>query len=353
MGERPSIDKDFSGIDLPEGGGHWLRLMRLTGLFLLDRGAFAKIYGPLERAAIAASVDLLGAPLTAGTVWHHTDQLAHADLIFSGWGMPVVDDKFLTAAPRLKAIFYGAGSIRGFTTPAMWTRGIVVTSAYAANALPVAEYTLATILLSLKSFWRHAAGTRGHVNGRLRLPVAGAYQSTVGIISLGMVGRDVCRRLRQHDLHIIAHDPFAKPVEGVEMVALDEIFRRADVVSLHTPNLPATRGMITGSHFALMKPGATFINTARGAVVRETELIDVLRQRPDLTAILDVTDPEPPAPDSSLRSLPNVILTPHIAGSMDGECRRMGQAMVEELRRYLASQPLQSQITQDQAALLA
>jgi phosphoglycerate dehydrogenase-like enzyme len=135
----------------------------------------------------------------------------------------------------------------------------------------------------------------------------------------------------------------------VELLPLDELFRRADVVSLHTPLLKETEGMITGAHLASMKPGATFINTARGAIVREKEMIEALKKRPDLQAVLDVTHPEPPEPGSPLYTLPNVILTPHIAGSMDGECRRMGRYMVEELRRFVDGKPLRWQITREMA----
>ncbi len=111
--------------------------------------------------------------------------------------------------------------------------------------------------------------------------------------------------------------------------------------------------MITGQHFSTMKEGATFINTARGAVVRENELIAVLQQRPDLFAVLDVTYPEPPEPDSLLYMLPNVVVTPHIAGAMDGECRRMGQYMIGELKRYLRGETLRWGISREQAKLLA
>jgi phosphoglycerate dehydrogenase-like enzyme len=114
-----------------------------------------------------------------------------------------------------------------------------------------------------------------------------------------------------------------------------------------------TEGMITGEHLAMMKPNATFINTARGAVVREDEMIEVLQQRPDLFAILDVTYPEPPEPGSPLYTLPNVVLTPHIAGSLDNECRRMGKYAVTELRRYLNGEPPLWGITREQAAKLA
>ena len=134
---------------------------------------------------------------------------------------------------------------------------------------------------------------------------------------------------------------------------LEAIFRQADVVSLHTPWLTETVGMIKGEHFAMMKPNSTFINTARGAVVREDELIAILQQRPDLWAVLDVVYPEPPAPDNPLLTLPNVILTPHIAGSMDAECRRMGQYVIADLKNFLAGQALIWEINQEKAAILA
>ena len=135
-------------------------------------------------------------------------------------------------------------------------------------------------------------------------PVPGGYGSTVGIISLGMIGRMVVERLRSFDLQVLAYDPFVTEEQGaalgVTMCSLDDLFRTSDVVSLHTPWLPETVGMVTGAHLASMKKGATFINTARGAIVREPEMINVLQQRADLYAILDVTYPEPPVPGSPL-----------------------------------------------------
>ena len=136
-------------------------------------------------------------------------------------------------------------------------------------------------------------------------------------------------------------------------MSLEELFCTCDVVSLHTPNLPQTRGMITGGLLRSMKPGATFVNTARGAVVREAEMVEVLRERPDLWALLDVTDPEPPVEGSPLYSLPNVLLTPHIAGSLGPECRRMGRYMVDELRRYLAGEKLRWQVTKESVERMA
>jgi phosphoglycerate dehydrogenase-like enzyme len=264
-----------------------------------------------------------------------------------------MDEVFLAAAPKLRAVFYAAGSTRAFTTEAFWERGIVLSSAAAANAVPTAEYALGAILLSLRQFWRCAAAAKaGRGWGDHTRPLPGSYQRTVGLIALGMVGRLVRERLRAFDVRVIAYDP-TRPDGDVELVSLERLFREADVVSVHAPWLPETEGLVTGELLASMKPGATLINTARGTIVRETELIEALRQRPDLTAVLDVTHPEPPSKHSPLLALPNVVLTPHIAGSHGSDIRRLGRYVVEELRRYVAGQPLQGQITRQTAALRA
>lgn len=329
----------------------------LKALYLLNTDAFEKIYGAPERAAIEAQVEMVAPPQTAETIQAHPELLQDVDVIFSGWGMPKLNAAFLAAAPNLKVVFYGAGSIRGFATAAAWERGITITSAYAANAVPVAEYALSQILFSLKRGWHYVFTVKREGRYPPKTPVPGGYGSTVGLISLGMIGRRVADLLQPFDLHVIAYDPYVSAEEGaalgVEMCALDAVFRRAAVVSLHTPWLPETEGMITGAHLAAMPSGATFINTARGAVVREAEMVDVLHRRPDLYAVLDVTYPEPPPPDSPLYTLPNVVLTPHIAGSMFEECRRMGHYMVEEFRRYRTGEPLRWAISREQAKVLA
>ncbi len=329
----------------------------LKGLFVLDAGSFDRIYSPEAREAIGRLVEIGAPPLTRDALRQQPDLLHDVDVLFSGWGAPVLNEAFLAAAPNLKAVFYGAGSIRGMVTDAFWERGILVTSAYAANAVPVAEYTLSQILFCLKRGWHYALAAKRDGRMPARVPVPGAYRSTVGIVSLGMVGRHVCALLRPFDLKVLAYDPFVSPDAAadlcVELCSLDDLFRRADVVSLHTPWLKETEGMITGAHFAAMKHDASFINTARGAVVNESEMIAVLQARTDIQAVLDVTYPEPPAAGNPLYSLPNVVLTPHIAGSMDGECRRMGDTMLDELRRYLAGEPLRWGISRERAKTLA
>lgn len=327
------------------------------GLYILGHNEFDLIYGPDERRDIETLVELVAPTQTRESVAEDLGQLRNVEVILSGWGGPKLNESFLAAAPALKAVFYGAGSVRGIVTEASWDRGILITSGYGANAVAVAEYAFANVIFALKRAWQH--GLDGHDRDAWpqRIPVRGAYGATVAVISLGMTGRRLCEWLKQLDVHVIAYDPFITAEQaaalGVELVSLDDAFCRADVVSLHTPLLDETIGMITEAHLRSMLEGASLINTARGAVIDEPALIRTLTERPDLFALLDVTDPEPPVPESPLYRLPNVVLTPHIAGAMGHECRRMGRYMVEELKRYLAGEPLKWQISREQARILA
>jgi phosphoglycerate dehydrogenase-like enzyme len=332
-------------------------MRRKKALYILNPDSGEKIYGPDERRDIEALVEVYAPPQTPAAIRENPALLKSLNILFSGWGGPKIDAEFLAAAPALEAVFYGAGSVRGIVSEAFWERNIVLTSSWGANGIPVAEYALAQILFSLKLGWRHVFDIRREGRYPPRYPVPGAYGSTVAVISLGMIGRRVCELLRPFALTRIACDPFVAPEQaaalGVRLVSLEEAFRTADVVTLHTPWLKETEGMITGELLRSMKRDATFINTARGAVVDEPALIRVLGERPDLTAVLDVTHPEPPPAGSPLYTLPNAVLTPHIAGSMDGECRRMGRFAVEECRRYLAGEPLRWRVTREQAAIMA
>ena len=327
------------------------------GIFILDSYAHELIYGETLHAEIARRVELVPGIHADNIAKVRPELLADVEVIFSGWGGPVMDEAFLAAAPKLRAVFYGAGSIKALTPDAFWARGITITSAYAMNAIPVSEFTLATILLSLKRTWYYALETKRLGVFPEKVNPLGAYGTKVGLISYGMIARLVRERLKPFDLDVWVYDPFLKPSHAAEadvrLATLDEIFSQCDVVSLHTPWLKETEGMIRGHHFELMKPGSTFLNTARGAIVNEPEMVEVLAKKPELTALLDVTWPEPPVAGSPLYSLPNVILTPHIAGSQEKECRRMGQLMVDEFDRWSKGEIMKWAISKEKAAVLA
>lgn len=318
--------------------------------FVVAESLFDRIYGSDQRAAVATMTDLDPQLLTPECWRDHPGVTRDVEWIFSTWSMPRATEEFLAAFPRLRAIFYAAGTVKSFVTDALWDRGIVVTSAFAANAVPVAEFTVAQIVLALKSVWPMALQIRRtRVFPLPEIPTPGVFQSTVGLISLGAIGRLVAEYLRRYDLHVIACDPYVDEAEarrlGVRLCPLDELFACSDVVSCHAPLTDETRRLVRQRHIEAMKPHATFINTARGAIVDEPGLLAALRRRPDLFALLDVTSPEPPPPDSPIFDVPNLILTPHIAGSTNLECRRMADYMIEEAARMLAGEPLHHAVT--------
>ncbi len=332
-------------------------MVKPKALYILGEENYERVYGVSDRDKIAELVELIAPPQTPESVKKNPELLHDIEIILSSWGAPNIDAEFLEHARKLEIVFYGAGSIKGIVSDAFWDRGVKICGAWGANGITVAEYTLSQILWGLKLGHRYARQTTAPERWGHHLPVFGAYGSTVGIISLGAIGSRVCELLRNFELEVIAYDPYVSAERArelnVELVELAEIFSRSAVVSLHTPNLPETQNMLKGRHFASMRENATFIDTGRGAVIDEPAMIEVLQKRPDITAVLDVTDPEPPAPDSPLWTLENVVLTPHIAGAVGLECQRMGRFMREELERYLNGEALAWQITREKAKIMA
>ncbi|MEU6809909.1 hydroxyacid dehydrogenase [Streptomyces sp. NPDC046831] len=266
--------------------------------------------------------------------------LAGADLLVTGWGCPPLDAAVLDTAPRLRAVVHTAGSVRGHVTEACWRRGLEVSSAAAVNALPVAEYTLGMILLTGKQVLERARDYRA---SRAREPwqrtprTVGNYHRTVGIVSASLIGRRVVELLRPHDVEVLLYDPYVTGEEaahlGVRRVELPELFARCETVSVHTPLLPATRGLVDRSLIEAMPAGAVLINTSRGAVVDQAALTDALLAG-RIRAVLDVTDPEVLPPDHPLWSCDGVLLTPHLAGSQGNEWRRLADLAAAEVARW-------------------
>ncbi len=289
---------------------------------------------------------------TKDDVMANPECFTDTEYIFSTWGMPVFTAEEIKAVfPSLKCVFYGAGSVQGFA-PQFLECGVKVFSAWAANGVPVAEFTVAQIILANKGFFTTSRYmSMGDVKeahtAAAKYP--GNFGGKVGIIGAGMIGKMVIRMLREYRLECVVFDKFMTDEEatslGVAKCSLEEIFTECDIVSNHLANNAQTQGMLTGELFAKMKPYATFINTGRGAQVIEDELCDVLRQRSDITALLDVTDPEPPVAGSAFYTLPNCILTPHIAGSKGNEVHRMSEYMVEEYSRYTAGETCLYEVT--------
>lgn len=316
--------------------------------FALSPRALPEVFGADSIARIKRRASLRAA-VVPGISWkRHARVLADVEILFSGWGAPVMDEEFLARAPRLRAVFYAADSIRYFTTPALWRRGVRVASAHAVNAIPVAEYTVATVLLGLKHFWHYNRVVRATRAFPVERSVSGACGSRVGLLGYGTVARLVRERLRPYDVRVLVHDPHLGAAEAareqVTPVSLDELFSEADVVSLHAPFNPETYGMVGAPQLRRLRACATLINTASGELINEDDLVAVLAEREDLQAVLDVTSPEPPVKSSRLYELPNVALTPRLAGSLGRERLRLGEAMVDEFERFVAGEPLRWEI---------
>ena len=288
-----------------------------------------------KRLEISASLD--GRMYTEEDILSTPDAFLDVDYIFSTWGMPALDRETIRRVfPSLKCVFYAAGSVQAFARPFLEC-GVRVFSAWAANGVPVAEYTVAQIVLANKGFFSNTRRMRERdLQGArtIKQSIRGSFGARVGIIGVGMIGSMVAQRLKDYNLEVLAFDPFLPKEKaealGIRLTTLEEIFSTCYTVTNHLANNEQTQGMLGYEHFSKMIPYATFLNTGRGAQVREDDLARALAQRPDLTAVLDVTYPEPCAEGHPFYSLENCFLTSHIAGSLGDEVRRMAEYMEEE-----------------------
>ncbi|MFJ8912978.1 hydroxyacid dehydrogenase [Amycolatopsis sp. NPDC102389] len=329
-------------------------------LLLMNRRTRELQFGPEEMARLRA-VAALGEPVAAEELNSERvrARLAETEVLITSWGCPMLDEPVLRAAPRLRAVLHAAGSVRGHVPAAAFDRGLLVTTAADANAEPVAWYTLAAVLWAFKKVPFLAADARrfredwsyvdrrGELSGRDR---------TVVLVGFSRIGRRVTRLLRDLGLaRVLVVDPVVDPAEiiaaGAEPASLTEALPQADVLSLHAPALPGTRHLIGAAELAALPVDSVLVNTARGEVIDHAALEAACAA--GLHAILDVTDPEPLPATSPLYDLPNVLLTPHIAGSLGSETRTMSAAAITELERYAAGLPPVSPVTAQALAVQA
>lgn len=311
------------------------------------------VFNPENAAALHALVDLDDTVYSLPAVEAEPEKFKDVQYIFSTWGMERPDEEQIRRLfPSLEAVFYAAGSVQAFAAPFL-NCGVKVCSAWAANAVPVAEFTFAEIILANKGYFRATRITPG--GGHKKADdfcknYAGNYDATIGIIGAGMIGKMVIEKLKTlSNMTVLVFDPFLPDAVaeelGVEKVSLEELFKRSHVVSNHLANNEQTKGMMKYEHFASMRPYATFINTGRAAQLVAEDFFRAMQERPDLTALCDVTNPEPPEEGSPYYTYENIFLTPHIAGSEANERRRMSRYMVEELERYLKGEPNLYEVT--------
>jgi len=329
----------------------------LTAVFAMRADLPRRLFGAAELKRLHAVADLDEEVTISDFQQADPSLLAAVDVLITGWGCPRIGAAELTAMPRLRAVVHAGGTVKDHIGPDVWSRGILVTTAADANAYPVAEYTLAAILLAGKGLPElasaHAADPGFCAASR---PDIGNYRRTVGIIGASRIGRRVIDLLGAFDFTVLLYDPYLTDDDPVLAracrVSLDELFRRSSIVSVHAPLLPETTGMVGSRQFALMSPGSVLINTARGAIVDHDALVQAVRAK-GVRAILDVTAPEPLPADHPLRGLPGVILTPHVAGSLGNELHRLGESAVRELALLAAGRPPRSPVRRESLATMA
>jgi phosphoglycerate dehydrogenase-like enzyme len=279
-----------------------------------------------------------------------------ADIAITSWGCLPLTEEILVRAPQLKAVLHAAGSVKGIVTPELWRRGIRVSSGAEAIAKGVGESALGLTICSLKDFWRLSRHTQAGGWDENLHRVKELHEITIGVIGAGRTGKHYIRLLQNFDVEVLVYDPFISESDARKLGAaksdLDALLARSDVVSIHAPSLPETRHMINRERLALMNDDCILINTARGSIIDEEALAEELGKG-RLFACLDVTEPEPPAPDHPFRTLPNVILTPHIAGATNNGLHRLGRYVADELQAFLEGRLMDGEVNEEQLRILA
>src|SRR5699024_4852049 len=332
---------------------------RPTAVIAMSDHSWDSVFSTAARTRLRTLVDVLEPALISRFDQPDTNSaLSRAEIMITGWGTPAVDDHVLARAENLRAIVHTAGTVKTFLSQGVFDRGIRVTSSAAANATPVAEFTVAAMVFGRKRAARFADQFRSSHRYRDEsgMPPIGFHRTTVGLVGASRVGREVIRLLRSYDVEVLVSDPYLSADEaaalGVEQVALPDLCARSDILSLHAPLTPSTTHLIGRAELALLRDGAVVINTARGQLI-DTAALERECRTGRIDGYLDVTDPEPLPHTSVLHSLPNVTLTPHIAGALGNEVHRLGDLAVAEVAAYVQRGVLHHEVHVDDLVRIA
>lgn len=278
-------------------------------------------------------------------------ELLDADFVLGGWGSPQLNEYVLDGNDRFKMLAYTGGSVADSTTPAVWEKGVKVSGGNELFAESVAEATITYAIMALRSIYDDVYNVKqGDWQGKNVKVTRGIFDREIGIVGCGAVARHVMRLLQPFRCSFkVAADytvdeEYLKSVNA-RQVSIEEMFSTCEIVSLHLSLTPQSRGTIGRELFEMLPQNAVFVNTARGAIIRESEMIEVLKARPDIQAVLDVFEKEPLPIDSELRTLPNVYCIPHRGGPTVDRRRYIGLAMVDEMIRFEKGEPLKYEIS--------
>lgn len=299
-------------------------------------------------------------------VFHDSDDLSAqaviptisgADIAITSWGNGLLTDEILDAAPSLKLVVHAAGSVKPIVTDELWERGIRVAASTKPLGIGVAECALGFAVSASKNFYNVNEDIHNGGWDERRGECRELYELNVGVIGAGFVGRHFIKLMSNFGVDILLYDPYVTAERaselGAKKVELEELLSESDILSIHAPSIPETENMINEKTLALMKKDAILINTARGSIVDEKALYEHMKAGNLRYACLDVFNPEPPLADNPLRTLKNVILTPHLAGLANNGKMRIGMHATEEIERYLKGEALECEVTKEMLAKMA
>lgn len=317
----------------------------------------SRVFGLGRKEKVFALGDCVQKLIGRQNLEEHKDALRGVRYAFCTWGMPNFTVEQIKAyLPSLECVFYAAGSVQTFARNLL-ACGVRVFSAWAANAVPVAEAVFAQIVLANKGFFHTLAASSYAEKTQTALAFKGNFGTTVGLVGAGMIGSLVAEKLRSLAVNVLVYDPFLSDERvrslGVQKVDLHTLFARSDVISNHLANNDQTAGMLDYGCFSRMKTRAVFINSGRGRQVVESDLIRALGEEKGRFAVLDVTDPEPPIEGSPLYTMKNVILTPHIDGSWGDEVVRMADDALASYECVISGKPCKAEVFASMLATMA
>lgn len=319
--------------------------MKKKAAFIIDKqhrdyveGQFYEIYSDDVLTKLCDLLDIKVELIDINHLAEHQAELADVEFLFCWWGMSPVSVADIKAyLPRVRVLFYAGGRVDHFEAP-FRACGIQIVSAIDVHAIPVAEFTVAEILLANKGAFlcREVLRSQDYPTARYHAcQYEGNLYSRVGVLGVGNVGRKVIEYLKPFQVEVLACDPRLTPAQarqlGVELVSMEELFSNCNVITCHLQNSVATEKLITYEYFSMMGDHTTFINNGDGSHIVNEDLARALRENPTLTAMIDHSVPRQEDP-AGLLKLPNVFRTPLIAGSMGNEVSRMGEYVYEQCR---------------------
>ena len=324
-------------VAIPTTGLAWGKFMTQQARDYLQ-ARFDVVYNPLERHLKAEEIALYA---------------GDAEILMTGWGSPYMDAKALENT-SIRFIAHTGGSVADYVSPEIYDLGIPVISGNDMYAESVAEGVIGYMMLALRKMPDYIEDTRkGNWQSRTLPPSEGLLGQTVGLVGMGAITKNLIRMLQPFGVQLKLYsgypiDPAYLEENNATQASLEEIFSTCKIVSIHSALNERTKGMITKAHFDLLQDGAVFINSARGAIICEEEMIEALKEN-RFRAVLDVYCKEPLDLDSPLRSLENVYCMPHMGGPTSDRCPVITMRLADDIVRYLEGKPLKYSISREYA----